>query len=340
MPWYPYVKGIVHGYLGGQAGASAMMNVLTGKVNPSGKLNETYPLHYEDTPAYAYYPSKERSSEYRESLYVGYRYYTTVGKTMRFPFGYGLSYTTFEYKDLKIDTEGVTFTIKNTGNVSGTEIAQLYVGKSSETVFRPVRELKGFVRVELQPGEEKEVRIGFDDKTFRFYDTRTDSWEIESGTYQIMIGENAQQMVLEGALDVKGTVENGGYKKEELPEYFNGKIKDISDEEFRVLYGRKIPDGSWSGEIRMNDAVCQLYYGKGILGKLLCAILKLLLKISDWKGKPNLNVLFNYNMPIRGYAKMTGGIVTMKMAEALTEMANGHRIKGTAHLIKAAINRE
>ena len=171
MPWYPYVKGIVHGYLGGQAGASAMLNVLTGKVNPSGKLNETYPIYYEDTPAYAYYPSKERSSEYRESLYVGYRYYTTVGKSTRFPFGYGLSYTTFEYKDLKIDTEGVTFTIKNTGNVSGTEIAQLYVGKSSETVFRPVRELKGFVRVELQPGEEKEVRIGFDDKTFRFYDT-------------------------------------------------------------------------------------------------------------------------------------------------------------------------
>lgn len=244
MPWYPYVKGIVHGYLGGQAGASAMMNVLTGKVNPSGKLNETYPLHYEDTPAYAYYPSKERSSEYRESLYVGYRYYTTVGKSTRFPFGYGLSYTTFEHKDLKIDTEGVTFTIKNTGNVAGTEIAQLYVGKSSETVFRPVRELKGFVRVELQPGEEKEVRIGFDDKTFRFYDTRTDSWEIESGTYQIMIGENAQQMVLEGALDVKGTVENGGYKKEELPEYFSGKIKDISDEKFRILYGKEIPDGS------------------------------------------------------------------------------------------------
>ena len=200
--------------------------------------------------------------------------------------------------------------------------------------------MKGFVRVELQPGEEKEVRIGFDDKTFRFYDTRTDSWEIESGTYQIMIGENAQQMVLEGALDVKGTVENGGYKKEELPEYFSGKIKDISDEKFRILYGKEIPDGSWSGEIRMNDAVCQLYYGKGILGKLLCAALKLLLKISDWKGKPNLNVLFNYNMPIRGYAKMTGGVVTMKMAEALTEMANGHRIKGTVHLIKAAINRE
>ena len=340
MPWYSYVKGIVHGYLGGQAGASAMMNVLTGKVNPSGKLNETYPLHYKDTPAYAYYPSKERSSEYRESLYVGYRYYTTVGKMTRFPFGFGLSYTNFEYKDLKVSSEGVKFIVKNTGNVAGTEITQLYVGKQSDTIFRPVRELKGFKRVELEPGEEKEVQILFDDNSFRFYDTRTDSWEIESGTYQIMIGENAEHMLLEDTLDVVGTVENGGYKKEEMPEYFSGQIKDISDEEFTRLYGREIPDGSWSGEIRMNDAVCQLYYGKGIFGKLFYGVLRILLKISEWQGKPNLNVLFNYNMPIRGYAKMTGGFVTMEMAEALIEMANGHRIKGTGHLIRAAVKRD
>lgn len=340
MPWYSYVKGIVHGYLGGQAGASAMMNVLTGKINPSGKLNETYPLHYKDTPAYAYYPSKERSSEYRESLYVGYRYYTTVGKMTRFPFGFGLSYTNFEYKDLKVSSEGVKFIVKNTGNVAGTEITQLYVGKQSDTIFRPVRELKGFKRVELEPGEEKEVQILFDDNSFRFYDTRTDSWEIESGTYQIMIGENAEHMLLEDTLDVVGTVENGGYKKEEMPEYFSGQIKDISDEEFTRLYGREIPDGSWSGEIRMNDAVCQLYYGKGIFGKLFYGVLRILLKISEWQGKPNLNVLFNYNMPIRGYAKMTGGFVTMEMAEALTEMANGHRIKGTGHLIRAAVKRD
>ena len=340
MPWFQYVKGIVHGYLGGQAGASAMLNVLVGKVNPSGKLNETYPMYYKDTPAYAYYPSKERSSEYRESLYVGYRYYTTVGKTTRFPFGYGLSYTTFEYKDLKVDAEGVTFTIKNTGNVTGAEIAQLYVGKKSDTIFRPVYELKGFTRVELSPGQHKEVRIPFDDKTFRFYDTRTDSWETESGVYQIMVGKDAEHMLLENTLEVKGTVQNGGYKKEELPEYFSGKIKDISDEEFKCLYGKEIPDGSWSGEIQINDAVCQLYYGKGIFGKLFYGVLRILLKISEWQGKPNLNVLFNYNMPIRGYAKMTGGFVTMEMAKALTEMANGHRIKGTAHLIRAAIKRD
>ena len=340
MPWFPYVKGIVHGYLGGQAGASAMMNVLTGRVNPSGKLNETYPLHYKDTPAYNYYPGKERNSEYRESLYVGYRYYTTVGKKTRFPFGYGLSYTTFEYKDLKVDSEGITFTIQNTGAVAGTEIAQLYIGKKSDTVFRPVRELKGFARVELLPGQQKEVRIPFDDKTFRFYDIRSNRWEIESGDYQIMVGKDAEHMLLEDTLKVKGTVSGGGYNKEELPEYFSGQIRKISDETFRLLYGRDIPDGSWSGEIRINDAVCQLYYGKGILGKLLCKVLRTLLKISERQGKPNLSLLFNYNMPIRGYAKMTGGRVTMKMAEALTEMANGHRITGTAHLIRAAVKKE
>ena len=189
-------------------------------------------------------------------------------------------------------------------------------------------------------GEEKGVRILFDDKTFRFYDTRTDSWEVETGTYQIMIGSNAEEMLLAGSLAVNGTVTEGGYSREELPEYFSGEIKNISDDTFRRLYGREIPDGSWSGEIRMNDAVCQLYYGKGIFGKLFYGVLRILLKISEWQGKPNLNVLFNYNMPIRGYAKMTGGFVTMEMAEALTEMANGHRIKGTAHLIKAAVKRD
>lgn len=340
MPWYSYVRGIVHGYLGGQAGASAMLNVLTGKVCPSGKLNESYPVHCEDNPVLHYYPSKERSSEYRESLYVGYRYYTTIDKKVRFPFGFGLSYTTFKYSDLKVDDSGVTFQIRNTGKTAGTEIAQLYVGRKSDTVFRPVRELKGFARVTLEPGESKTVYIGFDDKTFRFYDTRTNTWEIETGDYEIMVGSDAQTMLLEAKLYVAGTVSEGGYEKEKMPEYFNGKIRAVDNDTFRLLYGREIPDGSWSGEIRMNDAVCQLYYGKGILGKLFYGVLRILLKISEWQGKPNLNVLFNYNMPIRGYAKMTGGFVTMDMARALTEMANGHRIKGTAHLIKAAVKRD
>lgn len=340
MPWHQYVKGIVHGYLGGQAGASAMLNVLTGKVNPSGRLNETYPIHYEDTPCYHYYPSKERSSEFREALYVGYRYYTTIDKKVRYPFGYGLSYTKFRYYNLKVNEQGVTFGIENTGDVAGAEVAQLYIGKKSDTVFRPVRELKGFKRVVLAPGEETEVTIPFDDKTFRFFDTRTNTWEIESGEYQIMIGTDAETMQLQAPMQVNGTVAEGPYRRDKMPEYFSGKVKVVGDEAFEQLYGRPIPDGSWSGEIGMNDAVCQLYYGKGIIGKIFYGVLRLMLKISEWQGKPNLNVLFNYNMPLRGYAKMTGGFVTMEMARALTEMANGHRIKGTAHLIRATIRRD
>lgn len=340
MPWFNQVKAIVHGYLGGQAGASAVLRVLTGACNPSGKLNETYPYRYEDTPAYRYYPSKERSSEYRESLYVGYRYYNTVGKEVRFPFGYGLSYTAFTYENLRVEQNKAVFTLKNTGSCDGAEVAQLYIGRASDTVFRPAKELKGFAKIHLKAGEEKEVTIPLDDKAFRFYDTRTDTWEVEQGDYTVYVGGNVEDTPLQSTMYIEGTVTDGGYARQALSDYFTGKVTDIGDDEYRTLYGRELPDGSWSGEIRMNDAVCQLYYGKGILGKIFCAALKLILKISDWRGKPSLNALFNYNMPIRGYAKMTGGAVTMEMARAITEMCNGHRIKGTGHLIKACFNRK
>ncbi len=339
MPWYSYVKAIVHGYLGGQAGASAMLSVLNGGYCPSGRLNETYPQYYKDTPAYNYYPGAERNSEFREGPYVGYRYYTTVGKKTRFPFGFGLSYTSFEYSCFSVNEDGVLFAITNTGNVKGTEVAQLYIGRKSDTVYRPVRELKGFKRVTLEPGEKQFVTIPFDDKSFRFFDTRTNTWEIETGTYDIMIGKDAEHIIFEEQLMVDGTVPDGRYSSQSTPDYFSGSIRKVPDDEFEKIYGRSLPQNSWNGDIHMNDAVCQLYYGKGVLGRLICFGLKNAISISKKRGVPSLNLLFNYNMPIRGYAKMTGGVVTMEMARALTEMANGHRIKGTGHLIKAAVKR-
>ncbi len=339
MPWYSYVKAIVHGYLGGQAGASAMLSVLNGGYCPSGRLNETYPQYYKDTPAYNYYPGAERNSEFREGPYVGYRYYTTVGKKTRFPFGFGLSYTSFEYSCFSVNEDGVLFAITNTGNVKGTEVAQLYIGRKSNTVYRPVRELKGFKRVTLEPGEKQFVTIPFDDKSFRFFDTRTNTWEIETGTYDIMIGKDAEHIIFEEQLMVDGTVPDGRYSSQSTPDYFSGSIRKVPDDEFEKIYGRSLPQNSWNGDIHMNDAVCQLYYGKGVLGRLICFGLKNAISISKKRGVPSLNLLFNYNMPIRGYAKMTGGAVTMEMARALTEMANGHRIKGTGHLIKAAVKR-
>ena len=333
MPWADKVKGIVHGYLGGQAGASAILRVLTGQVNPSGRLNETYPLHYEDVPNYGYYPGPERTSEYRESIYVGYRYYTTAHKPVAFPFGYGLSYTTFTYSNLTANEKEVRFTLRNTGSMDGAEIPQLYIGRKSDTVFRPVKELKGFRRVFLKSGEEKEIIIPLDDKAFRFFDTRSNTWEIESGTYHIMVGRNAENVELEADIFVTGTVEGGSYSKELLPNYFSGTITNIGDKEFESLYGRELPEGGWSGQIGINDAICQFYYAKGLLARIVYRVLTGMLKSSQKKGTPNLDILFIYNMPIRGISRMTGGMVNMKMVYAITEIANGHAFKGIGHLI-------
>lgn len=339
MPWLAKVKAVVHGYLGGQAGAGAMLDVLTGKYCPSGKLNETYPVKYEDSPSFQYYPGKERNSEYRESLYVGYRYYETVNKEVQFPFGYGLSYTTFEYSDLQVTADGVSFKIKNTGSVDGAEIAQLYVGKKSDAIFRPVRELKGFHKVFLKAGEEKEVTIAFDDKTFRYYNVATNGWEVEEGMYDLSIGTNAHDIVLTGSITKEGTKCELPYKKDEMSSYFAGTVADVKDAEFEALLGTPIPDGSWSGEIGINDAICQLYYAKSGLARLAYKILTGIKNRSEKKGKPNLNVLFIYNMPFRGISKMTGGAINMKMAEALVEMVNGKELSGLKHFIGAALKK-
>ena len=340
MPWADKVKAIVHGYLGGQAGASAMLRVLTGQVNPSGRLNESYPLCYEDVPNSKYYPGPERTSEYREGPFVGYRYYTTVQKQVAFPFGFGLSYTEFAYSNLFIGDKEVSFTVTNTGDVAGADVPQLYIGKDSETIFRPVKELKGFKRVFLQPKEAQEVVIPLDDYAFRFYDTRTGAWEVESGNYRIVIGKNAESVELEAVLTVVGTIAEGGYDKERLASYFAGTVTDVQDAEFETLYGRELPSGGWSGEIGMNDAFCQFYYAKGRLARLVYKVLTKMLEDSKKKGKPNLDILFIYNMPIRGLSKMTGGMITMKMAYAITEIANGHAFRGIGHFIKGFFSKE
>jgi beta-glucosidase len=341
MPWINQVKAVVHGSLSGQAGASAMLDVLTGTYCPSGKLNETYPIRYEDTPAYHYFPGKERSSEYRESLYVGYRYYETVGLNVLFPFGYGLSYTTFSYSDLKITKTGVTFCIKNTGFYDGAEIPQLYIGKQSDKIFRPIRELKGFTKVYLKSKEERRVTIPFDDKAFRYYNIHTNKWEIESGVYNISIGINAADMILQSEIQVEGTDAKSPYLKESLPAYFSGKITKVDDYQFEQILDAPIPYGGWDtdGLIDINDAICQLYYAKSWLARFVYKVLTRIKNNSEKKGTPNLNILFIYNMPFRGIAKMTGGRVNMGMAKALVEIANGKECLGLYHLIKAAINR-
>lgn len=334
MPWQYCLKGILHGYLSGQAGASALLDILTGKINPSGRLSETYALRYEDTPAFRYFPSTERDSQYREALFVGYRYYDTTRVRVQYPFGYGLSYTEFEYSDLQLGESGVKFTLTNTGHRAGAEVAQLYIGIKKGKVFRPSKELKGFLKVYLEVGESKEVTIPFDDKSFRYWNIITNSWEIESGTYQIMVGASVADIRLNGELDVDGTTELLPYQDAELFPYKTGLIQKVEDTEFEHILGHPIPYGRWSGELGINDAICQMYYAKSGLARLLYHFLTKMKKKSEAKGKPDLNMLFIYNMPFRGIAKMTGGAVSMDMVKGMVTVVNGHFFHGMKQIIK------
>lgn len=333
MPWQHCCRAILHGYLNGQAGASAMLDLLTGKFNPSGRLNETYPLRYEDTPAFRNFPSTERNAEYREAVYVGYRYYDTGKIRVQYPFGYGLSYTSFEYSDLRVEADGAIFTIKNTGSHDGAEVPQMYVSLPGAKVFRPEKELKGFCKVFLKAGESKEIRIPFDDKTFRYWNVKTNQWEVEGGTYGIQIGACVSDIRLRGRLQVKGTTTEFPYDPQQMPTYYNGLIQQVGDSEFAALLGYQIPQGKWSGLLTENDTICQMYYARSGLARFIYRILTRIKKKSEAKGKPNLNILFIYNMPFRSIAKMTNGAVSMEMVHGMVDAVNGHVLRGLKRII-------
>ena len=333
MPWLDKCKAVIHGYLCGQAGAGAMLKALMGEINPSGKLAESYPVKYEDVSSAPYFPAKQRNAEYREGLYVGYRYYETANVPVLFPFGFGLSYTTFEYSNLTVTGKEATFTITNTGKMDGAEVAQLYVGKADAQVFRPAKELKGFAKVFFKAGESKTVTIPLDDKAFRYFNVKTNRFEVEGGEYQVSIGASVADIKLSGSVTVAGTNAPNPYDSKLLSDYYTGNIKTIPEHEFAALLGHPIPDGTWSGTLTMNDALCQMYYAKSGLARFVYRRLTNMLNKSMEKGKPNLNLMFNYNMPFRGIAKMTGGMCTMEMAEGILIIVNGHFFKGLGQII-------
>ena len=329
MPERESYRAAIHGYLGGQAGAGAMADALLGKINPSGKLNESWPLSLEDVSSNPYFPSKERTAEYREGLFVGYRYFESASVPVRYPFGYGLSYTNFTYSDIEVTPNGVSVTVTNTGDRAGAEAVQLYVFCKNSKTYRPARELKGFQKVFLAAGESQRVSIAFDDKTFRYFDTEDNAWRVEDADYDICIARNASDVVLSGVLHVAGKTVTAN-----VPEcYRKADIKNVSDADFEALLGHAIPDGKWSGEITENDALCQLYYAKGAFARFLYRVLTSLKEKADAKGKPDINIMFIYNMPVRAIAKMSGGMVSKKMTEDILFMFNGHFWRGLGRLI-------
>ena len=333
MEWEDSLKAILHGYLTGQAGAGAVLDLITGRVNPSGKLTETYPLVYKDVPSSPYYPAKERNSEYREAMFVGYRYFDTFDKAVRYPFGFGLSYTTFEYSDLRVTDKGAAFTVRNTGDAAGAEVVQMYVGLPASKILRAKKELKGFAKIFLAPGESKEVTIPFDGYTFRYWNVKKNAWTVEGGTYIISIGSSVADIRLTGTIEVKGEEAPAPYDNEKLTAYRDGKILEIPDEAFSELLGGPIPDGSWTSALTENDAICQLVNAKSGLARFIYKQLEKKKQEADAAGKPDLNVLFIYNMPFRAIGKMTGGAVDKKMVEGMVDVVNGHFFGGLGKVI-------
>lgn len=339
MPWIDHTKCLVHGYLGGQAGARAILNVLCGKVNPSGKLAETYPFTYEDVPSADSFPGKETSVEYRESIYIGYRYYTTNKIPVRFPFGYGLSYTTFEYSDLQVTRDHVIFRIQNTGKTAGAEVAQLYVSAKSKAIFRSALELKGFAKVFLKPGESKEIMIPMDDKAFRYFNVVTNGWEIESGIYRIQIGADSEHICLEQELQIEGNAASLPYDSAKLPSYFGGQVKQVGVEEFRNLLGHDVPNANWDRKkpLCYNDTLSQMQYAKGLIARFVFHAISGVSKLCRKMGKQKYVNIFEmvvFHLPFRGMARMSGGAFSMGMVDGILIAVNGNFIKGIRRLRK------
>ena len=251
LPRAKKVKAILNGYLGGQASGKALAEIISGKITPSGKLAETYPLSEADVPCSNYFPGRGLTAEHREGIYIGYRYYDTAKKEVLFPFGHGLSYTVFEYSDIRLSSESIKDTdnltvsckVKNIGDRDGAETVQLYVRDCESTVFRPEKELRDFCKIYLDKGEEKEVSFTLSKRSFAYYNINISDWHVESGEFEILIGSSSRDIRLNATVAIASSlpdVQSPDYR-EAAPCYYGADIKNVPDKQYRALLGRDIP---------------------------------------------------------------------------------------------------
>ncbi|MBM7453006.1 beta-glucosidase [Acholeplasma morum] len=336
-------KGLLHTYLPGQAGAKATLNILTGKVSPSGKLSETYPVSYEQVPSSPYFPGKQNTVEYRESIFVGYRYFDKARISVKYPFGHGLTYSKFNLSELVVDDHKVSFKIKNIGNCEAQEVAQLYIGKSNTKILRPTKELKGFIKVALKPNEEREVSIPFDEYSFRFYNAKSKQFEVEPGDYEIYIGTSSEDISLKRKIIQKGNMTTLPYTLDELKAYKEMNILNIPNKEFKTLLGRDIPKAEFvfykkkRMVVDYNTTVQQLKYSRGWSGRFFAFGVRFghgFLRLIGQKKTANMMQMALYHNPMRNISRLTGGMITWKQLDGLILMFNGHFFKGVKQFIK------
>jgi beta-glucosidase len=296
IPWIDKVKGLLESYLGGQAGGGAVADILFGEVNPSGKLAETFPKKLSHNPSYLNFPGEGNKVEYREGVFVGYRYYDKKEIEPLFPFGYGLSYTTFEYTDIIVDKKEITdketievkVKVKNTGKVKGKEIVQLYVRDVESKVNRPEKELKGFEKIELAPGEEKTVTFKLDKRSFAYYNTEIRDWYVESGEFEILVGKSSKEIELKETVKVNSTVTiKKKYDRNSL-------IRDLLED----------PET------------------EKIIIDLIDSILEKIKEPGKEKEEVNDVIKWIMDMPLRGLVSFSKGYFTDEMLQKLLEVLN------------------
>lgn len=326
LSWDRDCKALLYACLGGQAGAGAAADILCGKVCPSGKLAETFPLSLERVPCRPYFPGREATAEYREGLYVGYRYYDSAKVPVKYPFGFGLSYTGFRYGDLRVGGDGlVSFTVENVGTAEGAEIAQVYVSARIGGTFRPEQELRGFVRVRLLPGQKETVSVKLDERAFAYWNVNSSAWEIEGGAYQIRVGASSRDIRLTAEIYRAGSGAADPYADKVFAPYRRADAQRIPDAAFEALLGRKPPEKRWdvSAPLELDSAVAQGAYKSRGWPRCLFDAVELFRRSMLAAGQKETanSAMFVMNMPYRGIAHMAG-LVSEAQMKALLMVAN------------------
>ena len=346
MPWLTKVKAVLLTYLGGCQGGKAAVNLLLGKANPSGKLAETFPLQLSDTPCYKHFVNDKYVAQYRESIYTGYRYYDTAKRDVLFPFGYGLSYTTFEYDDLTLSSENISehesltvrFTVRNTGSVAGKEIVQLYVSHKKPSIFKAEKELKAFAKVALAPGEEQEVTLTLERDAFSFYNVQAHDWCVEGGDYEILVGASSRNIRLSRTVHVDAAPCEVPDYKASAPSYYalphtNGTL-NIPESEYLALLGRPIPEPRKGKPFHLNTPVFELQ--STLIGRIFVHFAKkMAIKSMQANEGDDVERMVNaqvMDMPIRALG-MTGDFDKLAI-DGMVEIFNGHFISGLRKVLK------
>jgi beta-glucosidase len=293
-------------------------------------------LEESDIPSYGYYAGKRKNAQYREGIYVGYRYYEKAGIKLRFPFGFGLSYTKFEYSNLEIDKNNVKVTISNVGGMEGAEVVQLYIGAPQNRIYRAKKELKGFEKVFLKPGESREVKFELNDRSFAIYQ---EGFKIPKGIYEVQIGASSEDIRLSTTIEQDGAeIDIPSWQKGSWYENPKGHPMKV---EWENLMGGKMPRDPKlkKGSFDMNNTLLELR-DYSFLAKFMCKTIEN--SIAKGMGiKPDytnpefrMAACSSVDCSLRGMVISSCGKLPARLAECIVESANGHKIQGIKKLLK------